>query len=76
MDRGVAANVLGGPVHALSHLVRGLAEHPLPVGIEPGHLVTTGTVTRAFPVRAGETWRTKIGGLPVPELHIRFVSRP
>jgi 2-keto-4-pentenoate hydratase len=28
-------------------------------GIEPGDLVTTGTITRAFPVRAGETWTTE-----------------
>jgi 2-oxo-3-hexenedioate decarboxylase len=42
MDRGVAANVLDGPVHALGHFVRGLAEHRLPIAIRPGDLVHTG----------------------------------
>lgn len=72
MDRGIAANVLGGPIHALGHLVRGLAEHPLPVGLGPGDLVTTGTVTRAFPVQVGERWRSAIEGLPLPGLAVTF----
>lgn len=72
IDRGVAANVLDGPVHALGHLVRGLAEHPLPISIRPGDLITTGTVTRAFPVRPGERWSTDIAGLPVAGLSVQF----
>ncbi len=72
VDRGAAANVLGGPVHALRHLVRGLAEHRLPMGLRAGDLVTTGTVTRAFPVQAGERWRSEIAGLPLPGLELLF----
>ena len=72
MDRGAAENVLGGPVHALGHLVRGLAEHPLPIGLKAGDLVTTGTVTRAFPVQPGERWRSEIAGLPLPGLELHF----
>ena len=72
VDRGAAANVLGGPLSALGHLVRGLAEFPTDRGIEAGDLVTTGTVTRAFPVAPGERWHTEILGLPTPGLAIRF----
>ena len=72
IDRGVAANVLGGPLSAFRHFVRGLAEHPTKLGLRPGDLVTTGTVTRAFPVQPGETWRTEITGLPLAGLTIRF----
>ncbi len=68
VDEGHAHTVLGGPLHALSHFVRGLADTPFPPGLKPGHVVTTGTVTRAFPVSAGETWRSEIAGLPLPGL--------
>ena len=72
VDRGHASNVLGGPLHALGHLVRGLADHPLPAALKPGDLVTTGTVTRAFPVKQGERWSTKVIGLPLPGMDVVF----
>jgi 2-oxo-3-hexenedioate decarboxylase len=71
VDRGQGANVLGSPLAALGHFVRGLdrvsGEH-----LKPGDVVTTGTVTRAFPVSAGETWQSEIVGLPLQGLTIRF----
>ena len=71
-DEGSGANVLGSPLSALRHLVRGLAEHPFGRGLRSGDLVTTGTITRAFPVRAGERWATLVTGLSVPGLSIEF----
>lgn len=73
VDRGAAQNVLGGPLAALRHFVAGLEERPMARGIEPGDLVTTGTVTRAFPVAAGETWSTRVEGLPLPGLQLHFL---
>jgi len=71
VDRGVAANVLGGgPLEALRHLVRGLAEYPAGAALKVGDIVTTGTVTRAFPVRPGERWATQVNGLPVPRMEL------
>lgn len=72
IDRGVAGNVLGGPLFALGHLVRGLEKYPMGRSLEPGDLVTTGTVTRAFPVRPGEHWRTEVNGLPTPGIAVAF----
>lgn len=72
MDRGVAENVLGGPLSALRHLVRGLAEYPARRRIEIGDLITTGTVTRAFPVRAGERWTSQVHGLPLAGIDAIF----
>ena len=67
IDRGVGRNVLGGgPLTALRHLVRGLADTPFDFRIRVGDIVTTGTVTRAFPVTPGESWSTRIDGLPLP----------
>jgi 2-keto-4-pentenoate hydratase len=71
VDRGHGANVLDSPLSALGHFVRGLHEVS-GERLKPGDVVTTGTVTRAFPVRAGETWRTEIVGPPLSGLTIRF----
>ncbi|MDQ3559636.1 MAG: hydratase [Pseudomonadota bacterium] len=71
-DRGRGENVLDGPLSALRHFVGGLAERPMGRGVEPGDLVTTGTVTRAFPVQPGERWSTRINGLPLPGMLIAF----
>ena len=38
-----------------------------------GEIVTTGTLTRAFPVAAGEEWSTKLTGIPLEGAPIRFV---
>ena len=38
-----------------------------------GEIVTTGTLTRAFPVAAGEEWTTKLTGVPLEDARIRFV---
>ncbi len=72
VDRGTGSAVLDGPLEALRHFVDGLAEsgHPLP--IRAGDVVTTGTVTRAFPVASGEEWSTRVSGIPLAGLTIRF----
>ncbi len=71
VDRGKGANVLGSPVSALLHFVRGL-DRVSGERLKPGDIVTTGTVTRAFPVRAGERWSSTLHGLPLPGLALRF----
>lgn len=71
VDRGLGANVLDSPLTALGHFVRGLDR----IGgerLSAGDIVTTGTVTRAFPVAAGETWRSEVVGLPLSGLTVRF----
>ncbi|MBI1401955.1 MAG: hydratase [Porphyrobacter sp.] len=73
IDRGVADNVLGGgPLTALAHLVRGLVDYPAGHTLGPGDIVTTGTVTRAFPVAKGERWSTRIDGLPLGGMSMRL----
>ena len=73
IDRGVGRNVLGGgPLTALCHLVRGLAATPFELGLRAGDIVTTGTVTRAFPVKPGESWSTRIEGLALPGMTLKI----
>ncbi len=72
-DRGRAANVLDGPLFALSHLVDLLAADRGNPPLAAGEIVTTGTLTRAFPVAAGETWTTTLTGVPLEGARVRFV---
>lgn len=71
-DRGSGANVLGSPLAALAHLVRGLARQPDAAPLAAGELVTTGTLTAALPVRPGETWTTALDGIALPGLAVTF----
>src|SRR5215204_4264108 len=72
IDQGRAANVLGGPLSALRHLVEVLASDPVNPPLAAGEIVTTGTLTRAFPVAQGETWTTELSGIALDGIAIRF----
>jgi len=61
--RGHATNVLDGPLSALRHLVGLLARDPVNSPLAPGDIVTTGTLTRAFPISPGESWGTRLHGI-------------
>lgn len=72
VDRGVGANVLDSPALALVHLARVLAGQPAAAPLAAGELVTTGTITDAWPVRAGETWSSDYGTLGLPGIELSF----
>ena len=65
VDTGVGANVLDGPAHALMHLRDVLASQPAFPPLAAGEVVTTGTLTDAWPVAPGEVWTSDYGMLPV-----------
>jgi len=71
-DRGRAANVLDGPASALRHLVQSLAQDSLSPPLAAGDIVTTGTLTRALPIKPGETWSTTLRGIPLEGISLRF----
>jgi 2-oxo-3-hexenedioate decarboxylase len=56
MESGRGANALGGPLAALGHLVETLAADPAAPPLAAGEMVSTGTLTDAFPVAGQETW--------------------
>lgn len=72
-DEGSGANVLGGPLTPLRHLVELLADDAHNPPLAAGEIVTTGTLTRALPLAPGETWATEIRGLPVEGIQVTFV---
>lgn len=75
MDEGVSSNVLGtGPLGSLRHLVAVLAKDADAPPLRPGEIVSTGTLTRALPVAPGETWSTRLDGIPLPGIVTSFVA--
>ena len=72
VERGVGANVLGGPAHALAHLARVLGGQPQFPPLAAGEIVTTGTITDAWPVAGRETWTSDYGVLGLPGLTLSF----
>jgi 2-oxo-3-hexenedioate decarboxylase len=57
---------------ALRHLVELLAEDLHNPPLQAGEIISTGTLTLAMPVRAGETWTTKASGIPLDGPTLQF----
>jgi 2-oxo-3-hexenedioate decarboxylase len=72
VDHGRATNVLDGPVSALRHLVDILARDQVNPPLAAGEIVTTGTLTRALPVSAGQTWTTELTGVALDGVRVHF----
>lgn len=69
---GTGANVLDSPVLAFAHFAGVLARLPQFSAVAAGEVVTTGTLTDAYPVKAGETWSTRLAGIELPGLELKF----
>lgn len=71
VDHGHSSNVLGGPLSALRHLLDVLAHGPVNPPLSAGEMVTTGTLTRAFPLSAGAIWTTALTGIVLDGIRLR-----
>jgi 2-keto-4-pentenoate hydratase len=71
-DRGRGSNVLGSPLAAVAHLTVLLEKQPHASALQADDLVTTGTLTVALPIRAGETWSTVFDGIQLPGISVAF----
>ncbi|WP_108660258.1 2-keto-4-pentenoate hydratase [Acuticoccus kandeliae] len=72
VETGSGTFVLGGPLSALKHLVRGLHQYG-GAPLEAGEIVTTGTLTDAWPIAPGDTWSADYEGTPFAAPTVRFV---
>jgi 2-oxo-3-hexenedioate decarboxylase len=72
IERGTGANVLGSPAFALAHLSRLIASQSESPTIGSGEIISTGTLTDAWPVSPGEVWSSIYGELPVMGLTLRL----
>jgi 2-keto-4-pentenoate hydratase len=69
---GTGANVLDSPLLAFAHFGGVLARLAQFAPVGAGEVVTTGTLTDAYPVKAGETWSTRLAGIELPGLELAF----
>jgi 2-oxo-3-hexenedioate decarboxylase len=49
-----------------------LARDPINPPLAAGEIVTTGTLTRAMPVKSRETWSTALDGIALDAIRLRF----
>jgi 2-oxo-3-hexenedioate decarboxylase len=71
-QRGSGALVLGSPLLALRHLTELLAEDGHNPPLRAGEIISTGTLTLAMPVSAGERWTATVSGVPLDDITVRF----
>lgn len=69
---GGGAFVLDSPLLALRHLVGLLADDRHNPPLRAGEIISTGTLTLAMPVHAGETWTTRVYGIPLEDIELEF----
>ena len=72
MDRGRAGNVMEGPLSTLRYVMDLLVKDSANPPLAPGEIVTTGTLTKALPVKPGEIWSTELSGVALDGISIRF----
>lgn len=71
IDHGSGRNVLGGPLSALRHLAVLLTRDAVNPDLAAGEIVTTGSLTGAFPISTGQVWHTELSGISLEGLSIR-----
>jgi 2-keto-4-pentenoate hydratase len=70
VEEGAGRNALRSPALCLAELATAIAAQPGAEPLRPGELVSTGTLTAAHPVTAGERWDVVASGLDTAPLAI------
>ncbi|WP_298832519.1 hydratase [uncultured Piscinibacter sp.] len=71
VETGRGANVLDGPVTALSLWLEAMAVHSPQWQVRAGDVVTTGTLTDAWPMAPGQVWQSRIDHAALHGLTLR-----
>jgi 2-oxo-3-hexenedioate decarboxylase len=71
VDRGQGTVVLDGPLNALRLWVDAMAVHTPGWSVRAGDMVTTGTITDAWPLQPGQTWSTTLSDARLTALVLR-----
>ena len=74
IDRGEGSVVLDGPVDALRQWVAAMHAQPQHWPIRPGDIVTTGTLTDAWPMQPGQTWHTRLSDARLTDLQLEVFA--
>jgi 2-keto-4-pentenoate hydratase len=66
--------VLGSPLAAIAHLIAVLGKQAKYMPLQANEMVTTGTISTALSIHAGETWQTKLEGIALPSHSGEFMA--
>jgi 2-oxo-3-hexenedioate decarboxylase len=72
VEQGSGKNSLHSPARCVAELAQAVAHQRGARALAAGELISTGSLTNAQPVGAGEKWRVEVEGLPVTNLAVRF----
>lgn len=70
--QGRGSNVLGSPLKAVLYLLQVINRYSEQEPLQSGELVTTGTLTDALSINAGQNWTTNLYGIKLPGISITF----
>jgi 2-oxo-3-hexenedioate decarboxylase len=73
-DRGQGKVVLDGPLTALRLWVAAMSSQAPAWTVAPGDVVTTGTLTDAWPLEAGQAWQTRLSDARLAGLRLDIVA--
>ena len=71
-DRGVGSVVLDGPLQALKTLIDSMAAITPQWHVAAGEVVTTGTITDAWPLAPGQHWTTRLSDARLSPLSLHI----
>jgi 2-oxo-3-hexenedioate decarboxylase len=72
IEEGSGKNVLRSPALCLGELAVAAARQPASTPLDAGEIITTGTITAAQPIVAGQIWRAEVDELGLAPLAIRI----
>lgn len=70
VEEGFGKNSLRSPALCLAELSRAIAHQPGIPPLQPGEIISSGTLTAGHPIGRGESWRVEVEDLPLPLLTI------
>jgi len=73
-DSGVGSIVLDGPLHAVRQWIDAMASTSPAWRVAAGEFVTTGTITDAWPLKAGQHWQTRLSDSRLAPLALHTVD--
>jgi len=74
VDRGQGSVVLDGPIAALQVWLAAMYDQPHGWQVRAGDVVTTGTLTDAWPLKAGQVWTTRLNPPQLAGMTLRVLD--
>lgn len=70
---GMGSDITESPIHALLHLHQLLKTQPQFAPLAAGEIIATGSWTKSYSIKSGQTWTTAFSGIGLPGLTLSFI---